>query len=120
MGDMKEIFDAYKAATKERKDENYAHATVAYDQAQELAFKNGFFLHKHTHWHFSLTYKPKGYAVWRHDLYPSSQLIRIDKGPYLHVAKPWTLMDVVIAAIREAKPAPDRIVNEIEKEIGVI
>lgn len=123
MGEMREIFDAYKAEMKKQREENYARATAAYKQAQELAFKNDFFLHKHSPWHFSLTWKPKGYAVWLYNLYPANQRIYIDphhKGPFLHVARPWTIMDVVMAAVREAKPAPERITDEIEKSIGVI
>ena len=123
MGDMREVFDEYNVKRKKQQEENYARATTAYNQAQELAFKNGFFLHKHSPWHFSLTYKPKGCAVWLWNLYPANQRIYNDpnfKGPFLEVAKPWTLLDVVAAAIIKSHPAPERIVNEIQKSMGAI
>jgi len=118
MGEMTEGWDAYKAAQKQRKDENRRKSMATYEQAQELAHENGFSLQKHSPWHFVLTYKPKGFAVWIYNLYPSNQQIYTDpnhRGPFLKIARPWNFLDVVVAAIREAKPVPERIVNELEK-----
>lgn len=118
MGEMREMFDGYKAEQKRRKDENYKKSMAVYEQAQELGHENGFFLQKHSPWHFTLTYKVRGYTKWIYNLYPSNQRIYNDpehRGPFLVLQKPWTLLDAVMAAIREAKPAPERIVNELEK-----
>jgi len=108
----------WNAEKKRRKDENYKESMKVFQQAQELAHKNGFELHKHSPWHFALSYKPKGFTVWLYNLYPSNQRIYNDpnfRGPFLQLQKPWTLLDVVSTAIFAAVPAPERIVNELEK-----
>ena len=117
MGEIREWFDEYSAAKKKERDENYQRALSTYEQAQELAHLNGFELQKHSPWHFILAYKPKGHTTWLYNLYPANQRIYTDphhRGPFLEIAKPWTFLDVVCAAMRKAKPK-----KELQKSIGV-
>lgn len=98
--------DEYNAETKKRKAENYKNSMRLFEQAKKLAEANGFELNKRSPWHFSLKYKVRGYTKWLWSLYPSNQRIYTDphyRGPFLKLTKPWTLLDVVCAAMREAK-----------------
>lgn len=114
----KDDWDEWKAAEKERKDENYRKSLAVFEQAQELAHKNGFQLHRHSPHHFALIYKVRGYTKWLWNLYPSNQRIYTDphfRGPFLELQKPWTLLDAVSAAIIQTQLPSKRIMKELEK-----
>lgn len=108
-------WEEHKSELKKQKEQNHQRSMEVLEQAKELARENGFSLIRHSPWHFALVYKR-----WIYNIYPANQRIYVDpkrKGPFLEVTRPWTLLDVVTAAICAAKPASERIVQEIEKKV---
>jgi hypothetical protein len=84
---------AYKAA-------NLEASMKTYQEAVDLAVKNGWTLFQANTYHFQLCHLVKG---WLYNLYPSKQRIYADpnhRGGFLNVTKPWTLLDVVNEAIK--------------------
>lgn len=102
---MSDIVEGFRAMDEYRKREgrsNRAVNTRAFHDARNLASSNGMILRLHTSAHYSLRTHE---AAW--NLYPGNQRIYVDKAhrkttPFLHVpATPWTLLDVVKAAIAQ-------------------
>ena len=102
-------WDEYNAEKRRQKAENYNKSMAIFEEAQKLAAANGFELARRSSpWHFTLTYKIRAYTKWLYNIYPSNQRIYVDpnfKGPFLKLTKPWTLLEVVNAAISQVKDA---------------
>ena len=80
------------------KDANRQRSGQVYTKARDIAARYGLELTRITDRH----YKLKHPAGWIKCLYPSSQQVWAppsDKGPFLLLPEPWTLLDVVNAAI---------------------
>ncbi|MBA7654985.1 hypothetical protein ES703_62881 [subsurface metagenome] len=90
---------------KSRRKKGYLERAVAtFDEAAKLAKDNSWLLEKMpAEYHFQLAFFDKGCAEFIYNLYPTTQKIYSDPkhlGPFLKVVKPWTLLDVVKAAVK--------------------
>jgi len=103
---MSDIVDGFRAMKEMRQKDGQRNRSVntrAFHDARNLAAKNGMVLRLHTSAHYSLR---AGDAHW--NLYPGNQRIYVDKAhrkttPFLNVPgrHPWTLLDIVKAAIAQ-------------------
>lgn len=102
---MSEVVDGFRAQKEFRQQAGRRNRSVSqkrFQDARNLAAKNGMVLRRHTEAHYSLRTHD---AAW--NLYPGNQRVYVDKAhrkttPFLHVrAHPWTLLDVVKAAVTQ-------------------
>lgn len=97
---------AYKQLVRAEKNENQGQSLAVFAEALLLAEQHDMVLTQHTDIHFSLTGQTKRGGTWRLNIYPSNQRLWSDtnyRGPFLMVTRPWTLLDVVQAAINQTE-----------------
>jgi len=92
---------------KQRKQANLQSSEDVFDEAVEFAYANLCVLQRMpAGYHFQLLCFDGIYETlpeYIYNLYPSTQRIYSDpkhRGPFLKVKKPWTLLDVVKAAVK--------------------
>lgn len=102
---MSDIVDGFRAMKEMRQKDGQRNRSVntrAFNDARNLAAKHGMTLRQHTEAHYSLRTHE---AAW--NLYPGNQRIYVDKAhrkttAFLQINKhPWSLLDVVKAAIAQ-------------------
>ncbi len=87
----------------EKRSQRAGSALEQFKQAGRLAGEHGLILMQRTNIHYQLA--PRD-GKWLLNIYPSNRRLYHDphkRGPYLRVPENWTLLDVVKAAIEEAK-----------------
>ena len=93
---------------KQRKQKNIQASEDVFDEAVGLAYANGIVLQRMpSSFHFQIIFfnasRPDFSPDYIYNLYPSTQRIYSDpkhRGPFLKIPKPWTLLDVVKAAVK--------------------
>lgn len=99
---MTEIIDyeAHKQQKKRTGKERRERSESQFDLAQTVASQHGMTLERHTDVHYTLWGPDR---TWQKHIYPGNQrLYAPDRnGPFLSVKNPWTLLDVVKAAVRK-------------------
>ena len=104
MSDIADYFRDVKRDRQRRGDQNRTRASADAITAATLAEDSGMTLTAHTAAHYQLR---RGDAMW--NLYPGNQRIYVDaahrkKTPFLRLPRsPWTLLDVVRAAVDTLK-----------------
>lgn len=98
-------FDDLQKSIKQRKQRNIQASVDVFDEAFALAYANGFVLErKRGCYHYQLTwFGGEEDEEYIYNLYPTTQRIYADphhRGPFLNLKKPWTVLDVVKAAVK--------------------
>ena len=100
-----EVFKELAKDDQGHRAERRQTAATQFGQAKTTALQHGMFLRRNTEAHYTLAAGAAGNYVWLWDLYPGKCRIKKSRHhpatPFLPgLALPWTLLDVVQAAIR--------------------
>lgn len=108
MSDTADAFEAMRAERQAHADDHRSDSAQVAVEAINLGNSNGLRVRCHSQAHYSIRYADAKGNYMLH-VYPGNQRLMwdsvFDKGPFVEVERPWTILDVVkeIIAIRKSQ-----------------